>query len=170
MRDDPDSVVVQILWADFLDSQGRYAEVEKVYREILARTDLTPKNRASVSNNLAFALALQGKNLDEALKLSDATVAYLGPVSEALDTRGLIYLAKGDTKQAIRDLTDAVSVIDPQPSHYLHLAMAQAAAKDSYAARRSLDKAQDLKLNPDELSPLDRTKYEALKEQLKKPT
>ncbi len=170
MRDDPDSVPLQILWADFLDSQSRYDEVEKVYRGVLARTDVPPKDRAGVANNLAFALAVRGHNLDEALKLSDSTVSYLGPIAEALDTRGLIYLAKGDTKQAIRDLTDAVSVLDPQAVTYFHLAMAQAAAKDSYSARHSLDRAQELKLNLDDLSPLDRKNYETLKEQLKKPS
>ena len=170
LRDDPESVPVRIMWAEFLDAQGRYDEVEKVYREILARTDVSPKNRAVVSNNLAFALALRGHQLDEALKLSDDTISYMGPVPEALDTRGLINLAKGDPKQAVRDLTDAVSVLDPQPTAYVHLAMAQAAAKDNYSARKSLDKAKDLKLNPDELSPLDRQKYQALQEQVKKPS
>ncbi len=68
----------------------------------------------------------------------------------------MIFLAKGDTKQAIRDLTDAVNVLDPQPSPIVHLALAQAAAKDTPSARASLRKAKELKLNPDDLSPLDR--------------
>ena len=169
-RDDPESVPLQILWAEFLESQSKYDEVEKVYHDVLARNDVAAKDRAGVANNLAFALAVQGHQLDEAVKLSDSTIAYLGPVAEALDTRGLIFLAKGDTKQAIRDLTDAVTVLDPQPVTYVHLALAQAAAKDAPSARASLAKAKEMKLNPDDLSPLDRKRYEALEAQLKKPS
>jgi tetratricopeptide (TPR) repeat protein len=170
LRDDPDSIPVQIMWADFLDAQGRQDEMEKIYRSILARTDVAPNDRAGVANNLAFALAVQGRQLDEAMKLSQETIAQLGPVAEALDTRGLVFLAKGDTTQAIRDLKDAVSVLDPQSVMYVHLAMAQAAAKDMSAARHSLEKAKELKFNPDEMTSLDRKKYDALVEQLSKPS
>lgn len=170
MRDDPDSIPVQILWAEFLDSQGRYDELEKAYRAILALPDLAPKDRVVVANNLAFALALQGHQLDDALKLSNETIAFLGPVAEALDTRGLIYLAKGNTKKAVQDLTEAVSVLNPQAVTFAHLAMAQAAGKDLSSARHSLDRAKEEKLNPDDLSPLDRKKFDALQELLNKPS
>ncbi len=66
MRDDPESVPLQILWAEFLESQSKYDEVEKVYHDVLARSDVTAKDRAGVANNLAFALAVQGHQLDEA--------------------------------------------------------------------------------------------------------
>jgi cellulose synthase operon protein C len=168
LRDDPDSTSLQIIWADFLDSQGRYDEMEKVYRSILSRSDVPAKDRALVANNLAFVLAIQGRQLDEAKKLTDETVAYLGPISDTLDTRGMVSLAKGDTKQAIRDLTEAVAILAPQPAKYVHLALAQAAANDMSSARDSIDKAKELKLNPDDLSPADRKKYDALLNQLGK--
>src|SRR5207237_2619837 len=50
LRDDPDSISLQIIWSDFLDSQGRYEEMEKVYRGILARKDISAKDRALVAN------------------------------------------------------------------------------------------------------------------------
>ena len=56
MRDDPESVPLQILWAEFLESQSKYDQVEKVYHDVLARSDVTAKDRAGVANNLAFVL------------------------------------------------------------------------------------------------------------------
>jgi hypothetical protein len=44
--------------------------------------------------------------------------------------------------------------------------MAQAKAKDDAGARKSLDRAKELKFSPDDLSPLEKTQYQELLKQL----
>jgi tetratricopeptide (TPR) repeat protein len=164
--EDPDSIPVQMLWCDFLDMQQRLPEVEKEYRAILARTDIPSTTRAEVDNNLAFLLAMQGRNPDEALKLIDEAINLFGPQSDMLDTRGVVYLSKGDVKQALSDLSDCVISTEPKPTQLVHLAMAQTAAQQEPAARRTLDRAKELKFNPDELSPLEKAKYQEMLKKL----
>jgi len=164
-RDD-DSYQVQLLLADLRDFQKNYAETEKIYRGILNRSDVPAQSRAEVMNNLAFLLAMQGRDLDEALKLINDAVAIYGPQSDMLDTRGVVNLIKGDSKQAVADLSDSVIATDPKPIKYVHLAMAQAAAKDLAGARKSLEKAKALKFTRDDLSPLEKPKFEELLKQL----
>ena len=92
-------------------------------------------------NNLAYLLAAQGKK-GESRKLIDEAVQIMGPTSDLRDTRALVYMTHGDSKQAIEDLN--LSVVD-QPSgiKYFHLARAYQLAKDSQAAQNAMHKAVD---------------------------
>ena len=125
-----------------------------------------PRNAPIVLNNLSFLLAMQGRNRDEAVKLIDQAVSSFGPQSDMLDTRGVVYLSKGDVQQALADLSDAVITTDPKAIQFVHLAMAQAKAKDETGARKSLDRAKELKFSPDDLSPLEKSQYQELLKQL----
>src|SRR5262249_39085667 len=109
---------------------------------------------------------MRGTNQDEAVKLTDEAIQLFGPQSDVLDTRGIIYLAKGDTRQALADLTDAVITKVPKPLQFVHLAMAQTASNDDPAARKSLDRANALNFNPDDLSTLEKSRYEEMLKQL----
>jgi predicted Zn-dependent protease len=165
-RDDPDSLQVQMFYADLLDFERRFDEVEKIYRAILARSDLSSNDRGAVLNNLSFLLAMRGEHPDEAAKLIDEALNLFGPQSDVLDTHGVVYLSKGDVKQAISDLTDAVIVTDPKPIQFVHLAMAQTAANNITGARKSMDRAKSMNFNPDELSPLEKTRYQSMLNEL----
>ncbi len=153
LREEPDSWILQLELSDLRDLQHRYDETEKLYRGLLARSDLPEAQRAVVLNNLAFLLATQGRNRDEAIKFIDQAVNTFGPQSDMLDTRGIIYLSKGDVPQAVADLTDSIVATEPKAVQFIHLAMAQAKANDEAAARKSLDRAKELKFKPDDLSP-----------------
>jgi Tfp pilus assembly protein PilF len=83
-----------------------------------------------------------------------------------LDTRGIVYLSRGDVTQALADLNDAVIVTDPRPIKFVHLAMAQARASDYPGAKKSLDKAKELKFNPDDMSALEKSQYQSMLKQL----
>jgi tetratricopeptide (TPR) repeat protein/lipopolysaccharide biosynthesis regulator YciM len=166
LREDPDSWVLQMELSDLRDFQRRYDDAEKLYRALLSRSDLPKNQRALVLNNLAFMLAMQGRNRDEAIQLIDEAVSSFGPQSDMLDTRGVVYLSKGDVQQALADLSDAVIATEPKPIQFVHLAMAQAKAKDETGARKSLERAKQLKFNADDLSPLEKSQYQALLKQL----
>jgi cellulose synthase operon protein C len=158
----PDSWMIQYLYADLLDFERRFDDVEKVYRAILARNDVPGAYRGAVLNNLSFLLAMHGKNKDEAVKLIDEALNLFGPQSDVLDTHGVVYLSKGDTRRALEDLSDCVIATEPKGIQYVHLAMAQTVAQDYPAARKSLDRANSLHFSPDELSPLEKSRYEEM--------
>lgn len=156
-REDPDSVVIELLQAELYDLEGRTADVEKAYRTILARTDLTGPQTAIVANNLAFHLA-RPDTIDEAKQLIEKALAELGPHPDLLDTRGIIRLAAGETKPALIDLEEAA--LDPSPAKLLHLATAQVANKQLAPARQSLERAKKLGLVPEQLSAADKARYD----------
>jgi cellulose synthase operon protein C len=162
LREDPESLAVQMELADLRNVQRRWDDVEKIYRGVLKRTDLLDPQRAVVLNNLSFIIAMQGKDKDEAMRFIAEAVNIYGPQSDMLDTRGIVYLSRGEIDQALADLNDAVIVTDPRPIKFVHLAMAQSRAGDYPGARKSLDKAKDLKFNPDDLSPLEKTQFQSM--------
>lgn len=156
-REDPDSVVIELLQAELFDLEGRTADVEKAYRAILARKDLSGPQAAIVANNLAFHLA-RPETVAEAKQLVDQAILELGPHPDLLDTRGVVRLAAGETKPALADLEEAV--LDPSPAKLLHLATAQVANKQLTPARQSLERAKKLGLVPEQLSAADRARYD----------
>lgn len=155
-REDPESVVLELLHAELLDLEGRSSEVEAAYRGILARKDLAGQQTAIVANNLAFHLA-RPETVEEARKLIDAAVLELGPHPDLLDTRGVVRLAAGETRQALADLEEAA--LEPSPLKLLHLAGAQVANEQVAAARKSLDRAKKMGLVPKQLSAADKARY-----------
>jgi tetratricopeptide (TPR) repeat protein len=166
LREDPDSLNVQKELADLRAVQRNWPEVEKIYRGILKRSDLPDDARAGVLNNIAFIIAMQGKDKDEAMRYITEAVNIYGPQTDMLDTRGIVHLSRGEVEQAVADLSDAVITADPQPIKFVHLAMAQTRAGNLTAARKSIEKAKELKFNPDDLSPLEKSQYQAMLKQL----
>jgi tetratricopeptide (TPR) repeat protein len=68
--------------------------------------------RATALNGLAYAQALANIDLDEALANVNQALE-LRPASEAmLDTRGFIYFRQGEYSLALKDLDEAVKVMD----------------------------------------------------------
>jgi tetratricopeptide (TPR) repeat protein len=158
-RQDPESVILALLAADLLDLQGRAGETEAMYRELLARKDLTPMQRAIVTNNLAYHLA-RPETAAEAGTLIEKALAELGPHPDLLDTRGLIHLAAGRSREALQDLEEAA--LQPSDTKLLHLASAQAAIGDREAAKKSLQAARRKGLAATKLAPADRQRLDQL--------
>ena len=166
IREDPESVTLPLLLAELRDIQGRPAESEEIYRNILARERLDPLQSAIVTNNLAFHLARED-TAAEARRLIDAAIDELGPHPDLLDTRGMVALAAGDIKRAVADLQEAT--LQPTPTKLLHLAYAQLQAGDTLAATRALEAARKKQLRPARLSAADRDRLAALEAALADP-
>ncbi len=154
--------------AEMYDLLGRYDEVEKIYRKVLADPKLTSMTRAIIANNLAFILA--GTNPTaargvEALTLINQAIAVLGPMSDLLDTRGLANMAQGKYDEAATDIR-AAAADRPTTSKYYHLAQVEKQLGNAEAAHQAITKAQELQGEHNTLTPFERKGYEQLKKEL----
>ncbi len=147
--------------AELRSRQQRYAESEKLYREVL---DKTPGNAVAM-NNLAVLLALQGVKLDEALKLVDKAIEIAGPLGAMLDSRASVYMAMGKAEKALEDISAAVAD-DDSPVRLFHQAQAYKLVGRDVAARKTMEKALEKKLAPEMLQPLELPAFEELKKSL----
>jgi len=153
-RDDPDSAQRMVTEAEVLELQERYEDAVAAYRALLARDDVPTLIRATAENNLAFLLSLKRTDLDDALKLVNDAIGRVGPISDILDTRGLVYLAQGDAAKAVEDLQLSVKV-GPTASKYFHLADALLAAGDKKAALDAWQRAELLDIGPQKVTKLE---------------
>ena len=131
--------------------QGQYQKSEQLLREALQ------KDAASVvaMNNLALQLALQKQQLDEALELTGKAIQIAGLNPSLLDTRAVVYTARGETAKALADLDRAIAMT-PKPVYYFHKARVLSAMKDPAGASQADAKARQLGLTMEMLSPLER--------------
>jgi tetratricopeptide (TPR) repeat protein len=148
-----------MLYADFTGLTGNHDDTVSIYRELLARTDLSPRQAAVAANNLAFHLA-EPTTAAEAEKLIAVAIAELGPHPDVLDTRGIVLLAAGKGRESLADLKEAVLM--PSATKYLHLASALASEQQIDAARQAFAEAKKIGFTATHLSSGDRRRLKAL--------
>lgn len=126
------------------DGRGKTAEAEKNYRKAL---EIAP-DTAIAANNLAWLIAENQGNLDEALQLATLAVSKNQTVAGFYDTLGLIYLRKGLYSPAVEQSRKAVALDESSaqkggttttPGYRVRLGMALAKAGDKAAARREAE-------------------------------
>ena len=126
------------------DARGNTGESEKAYRKALEIAPETP----IAANNLAWLIADNQGNLDEALQLATMAVSKNQSVAGFYDTLGWVYLKKGLASPAIEQLKKAVALDDansqktglaPNPGYRVRLGMALAKAGDKASARREVE-------------------------------
>jgi hypothetical protein len=93
-------------------------------------------------------------------------VAELGPTTDLLDSRAMVRLAKGQNRQALEDVSDAI-LLQPTPRNFLHLAVIQAAMGDLKGAGDALATAREKALDEERLSPDDRRRLEKVEAAIK---
>lgn len=133
--------------------RGSAPEAEKNYRQALQISPATP----IAANNLAWLLAANGGNLDEALALSQSVISKYQSVAGYYDTIGWIYFKKELYSPAVEQLKKAVALDEAEANrkgnqtnsvYRLRLAMALASAGDKPSARKeaeiSLQNGQNL--------------------------
>lgn len=126
------------------ESRDNQTEAEKNYRRAL---EIAPET-AIAANNLAWLLASNGGNLDEALSLAQSVVSRNQTVAGFYDTLGLIYLKKELYTPAVEQFKKAVALdeadatrnsTNTNPAYRLRLGMALASAGDKSSARREVE-------------------------------
>ncbi|MFN2500635.1 MAG: tetratricopeptide repeat protein [Pyrinomonadaceae bacterium] len=122
------------------DSLGRTNEAENSYRKAL---ELSPESPIA-ANNLAWIIADNRGNLDEALRLATMAVAKDQSIASFHDTLGWVYLKKGLGSPAVEQFKKAVVLDDsatkksgtqPNPEYRVRLGMALATADGRGKAR-----------------------------------
>lgn len=164
-RQNPRSVSMAFQLALFREAQERYDDMEQIYYDLLKRDNLRPPQRMAVLNNLAFELALRGKQLDQALQMIDKAIALAGPRPELLDTRAMVKSGLGDHAGAIADIEQTLSA-GPSPMQLFNLSCIQLAKGDLEEARASLVRSQELGLSERAMNSLQRKKYKDMMLQL----
>ncbi len=126
------------------DARGNAAEAEKNYRKAL---EVEPEMPIA-ANNLAWLIAANGGNLDEALQLAQTTVNKNQTAAGYRDTLGWVYHKKGLHAPAVEQLKKAVMLDELEarqantnvnPAYRLRLGMALASAGDKSSARREVE-------------------------------
>jgi tetratricopeptide (TPR) repeat protein len=126
------------------DVRGNAPEAETNYRRALEIAPASP----IAANNLAWLLAANGGNLDEALMLAQAAVAGNQSTAVYFDTLGWIYFKKELYSPAVEQLRKAVALDEAEANrngnranstYRLRLGMALASAGDKPAARKEVE-------------------------------
>jgi tetratricopeptide (TPR) repeat protein len=138
------SAAVYTLLGMLEDGRGNKAEAEKDYRKAL---EIAPES-AIAANNLAWLLAENQGNLDEALRLAQLSVNKNQTVAGFYDTLGFVYYQKGLYSPAVEQLKKAVALDEAQaqkagkgvtPGYRVRLAKALASAGDKTSAKREAE-------------------------------
>lgn len=126
------------------DSRGNITAAEAAYRKALEITPETP----IAANNLAWLIAENNGNLDEALQLATLAVGKSANVAGFYDTLAYVYLKKGLVLPAVEQAKKAVALDDssakkngtaPNAGYRVRLGAALAKAGDKASARREVE-------------------------------
>ena len=120
-------------------------EVEKAQRYYRKTLEISP-HFAPAANNLAWLIAENGGNLDEALALAEVALAQQGDNPHIADTLGWIYYKKNAHLKAVSLLGEAAQKLPESPVVRYHLGMALARKGDAANGKKSLETA--LKMSP----------------------
>jgi tetratricopeptide (TPR) repeat protein len=167
LREYPDLATLWMQQAEFLEIQENYTDAVAAYRKILDRKDLQGVSRAIVLNNLSYLLALKdaGSGTSEAMQLVREAVNILGPTADILDTRAMVFISKKQFEDAIADLE--LSLTDnPTASKYFHMTVATLGANKNADALFAWDEAVKLGLSRDNVSPLERSQFDSVKDKI----
>ena len=139
----PNQAQPHMLLGIIYEKQKRYDKSEAHYRSAL---EVNP-GFAATANNLAFYLANQNKEIDEALRLARMAKEKLPNSPYVMDTLGWVYYKKGLYGSAIGEFSDCLARIPETPAVIYHLGMAYYKNGDAQKAGVELEKALGLDEN-----------------------
>jgi tetratricopeptide (TPR) repeat protein len=161
----PNSPALAIQRSEFDGLTGDFDAVEKNLRRYISNDSITPQQKATAYNNLAYVLALQGKGAESMTLVSEA-VEILGPISDLRDTRAMVYLALDKPTQALEDLDAAIAHGGESAFKLFHKALAELKSGNRENALESMQKAIELGLEVNQLNVLEKRQFETLVSQL----
>jgi|GEM_PF-3297760 len=163
----PDDLKLRWRLAAFQDMVGRLDEVETEYKAILASPEFTNSmERGMLLNNLAYAMALNGKS-GEPKKFIEEAKGHLGPTSDLIDTEGYILYTQGNTELAIKRFERAIKIGPVTAQKYMHLAMAYVKKGDAKKATQAWQNALKAGLSKGKLPPALHDEFDELASSLR---
>lgn len=132
-----------VMKAQVFERQGKTSEAMPVYQQIMK---LDPENPIAL-NNVAFLMAEDGKDLDQALNLATRAKQKMPNHPDVNDTLGWIYIKKNLSDNAIMIFRDLTSKYPERAVFHYHLGMALYQKGDKTQAKRVLETA--LAKNPE---------------------
>jgi len=142
----PTNVVPFIQLAVLYDTAGQKAEARPLYEQILR---LEPNNALAL-NNLAFILANDGADLDQALTMAQKAKQQYPKDLNISDTLGWIYIKKNLADSAIGIFQDLVKTQPERATYRYHFAMALYQKGDKTGAKKECEAALRSKPSKDE--------------------
>jgi tetratricopeptide (TPR) repeat protein len=144
----PDNPIILSTLALVLDAAGRYPEAKQVY----TATIKLDQNNAVSLNNLAFLMAENNGDLDQALTMAQRAKQLLPNLPEVSDTLGSIYLRKNLSADAVDIFKDLVTKVPTSSTYHYHLAKAYFQQGDKLRAASQLQLALKYSPAPNEKS------------------
>ena len=141
LESNPRQTGAHMMLAVIYDTQLLYDKSEQHYRAAL---EINP-DFAPAANNLAFILADQEKDIDEALQLARLAKEKLPDDPNVMDTLGWVYYKKGLYDSAIGEFSDSLIKLSENPVVNYHLGLAYYKKGDTARARDQLEKALSIK-------------------------
>ena len=105
------------------------------------------------------------RDLDRALEGVNEAFEIIGPISDILDTRALVYFHSGKFPEAVEDLQLAVKM-NSTASKYFHLTMALLAVGDNAAALDAWDQAELKGVSAETVPDVELEDFEKTKKQI----
>jgi tetratricopeptide (TPR) repeat protein len=139
---DPKNSTAAGLLGRMLERTGHQPEAIESYRAAIK----ADSSNIIALNNLAYSLAQNGQNLDEALRMALSAQKLSGDNPDIADTVGWVYLKKGLTGSALLVFQNNVRKYPKSPSFHYHLGAALLANGENVKAKEELQKA--LENNP----------------------
>ena len=123
--------------------RNNYGNATEHYRQVVATN---PEDSLAL-NNLAYILATQGGNLDEALKYAQRAKEITPGLYDADDTLGWIYYLRGAYARALAHLRVAADEMPSKAEVFYHLSMAEAQSGNAEASRVAFERGQEIDPN-----------------------
>lgn len=128
------------------DTSGKKPEAKPVYEQVLR---LQPNNPIAL-NNLAFLLAENGMDLDQALTMAQKARQQRPADEDVADTLGWIYIKKNLPDSAVTLFRELIQKNPNRATFRYHLAMALFQKGDKVQAKRECEAALRFDPNPQE--------------------
>ncbi len=119
------------------EGTGKSAEAKPIWEQILK---IQP-DHALALNNLAFAKAQEGVDLDQALSMSQKARQQMPNSPAVSDTLGWIYVKKNLSDDALRIFKDLTAQVPDSPTFHYHYGVALLQKGDKPSAKKEFEKA-----------------------------
>ena len=158
----PNDLALRWRLAEFHDMIGNLDRVEREYQQILNTSSFNnPLERGMLLNNLAYAMALNGKT-DEPLQFVQEAERLLGPTSDVIDTKGYVHMVRSELDLAISVFQKSIQSGPETAQKLFHLALAWHKKGNAKRAGETWKQALEIGLTKYKLPHALRSEYDDL--------